>query len=161
MTQEELKQVLHYDPETGAFTWRVTLGKKGLAGSRAGYCNPESGYVAIKIRGVRYFAHSLAWLYVHGVFPKMVDHRDCNPANNAIANLREATYQLNLANARVDPRNKLGLKGVYRNGKSGYGASITVNYKKTYLGTFRSPEEASDAYYEAAKKHFGAFARRA
>ena len=33
-----------------------------------------------------------------------------------------------------------------------------VNQKSIYLGYFKTPEEAAEAYNEAAKKHFGEFA---
>jgi hypothetical protein len=47
---------------------------------------------------------------------------------------------------------------VTANGRK-YQANIQVEGEKIYLGTFATIEEASAAYAEAARQHFGEFAR--
>ena len=88
LTPERLRELLHYDPESGFFTWLPYVGKRGRinAGDRAG-C--ETGHkIYIGIDGGIYRAHRLAWLYVHGEWPSLViDHIDGNPHNNNIKNL--------------------------------------------------------------------------
>lgn len=64
VTQHELKELLHYDSETGYFTWIKRNGRMA-AGSRAGGIRGE-GYVQIILRGRAYQAHRLAWLWVTG-----------------------------------------------------------------------------------------------
>ncbi len=73
LTQEQLKELLHYDSNTGLFTWRV--GRRGMwADLRAGTLSP-SGYVSIIIKSKNYSAHRLAFLYMTGNFPiNGVDH---------------------------------------------------------------------------------------
>lgn len=59
---ERLCELLHYCPETGIFTWKVT--RKGLAkaGTVAGSTNGR-GYRQISVDGKLYLAHRLAWFY--------------------------------------------------------------------------------------------------
>lgn len=158
-TWHRLKELLHYNPETGVFTWLVSRGKV-KAGSVAGRLNKD-GHRRIKIDGVEYFAHRLAFLYMTGEWPKeLIDHRDVDPANNRWGNLREATIMQNARNRRVASNNVLGIKGVrlYR-GK--YRASIAVNKEAIHLGTFDTLAEAIAMREFAAKDLHGAFARAA
>lgn len=87
-----------------------------------------------------------------------VDHINGNRFDNRRCNLRLATQQQNCRNARIMKNNRSGLKGAgYHNGK--WQAQIVIDGKKTYLGIFNTPEEAHEAYCQAAKQHFGEFAR--
>lgn len=87
----------------------------------------------------------------------MVDHIDGNGLNNQKANLRLVSPRENQWNSR---RRGNGRKGVCRATRRGYWrARILVNGKRIHLGTFNSEEEAAAAYAEAAKLHFGEFAR--
>ena len=117
-----------------------------------------TGYVMIKIDGKRYGAHRLAWLYVHGKMPgSRIDHRDGDPLNNALDNLRQATQAQNCANAKRWSGKTLP-KGVRRNG-SGYTARISFEKSLRHIGTFPTPEEAAAAYYTEAVRLYGQFAR--
>lgn len=87
LTQEELKRLLHYDPDTGVFTWKVNRGSRGKVGAIAGTLSKSTGYIQITIYNARYTAHRLAILYVEGEFPKGnvkhensidIDNRHCN-----------------------------------------------------------------------------------
>lgn len=98
LTQEYLKSILHYAPETGIFTWIVCLSNRAKIGSIAGTIR-NNGYSKINIGGQLYYAHRLAWLYMTGKWPKEhVDHKDNVRANNKWKNLREATYSQNNKN---------------------------------------------------------------
>lgn len=89
-----------------------------------------------------------------------VDHRDVNGLNNRRANLREASRSSNKANSRLSKRNTSGLKGVRRSGAK-WRAAIRKNGKHISLGYFEDPNDAHQAYVEAAQTHFGEFARAA
>lgn len=91
---------------------------------------------------------------------KYVDHINCNGRDNRWENLRLANNSQNGYNARLSRRNKFGFKGVYLNKRDGtYTAEIRNNWKKYHLGTFKTPEEAHQAYVNAAIKFGGEFAR--
>ncbi len=160
LTQERLKELLHYDAMTGEFTWKVYRGGKARVGTIASYDDGQ-GYIRIKIDGTRYKAHRLAFLYMTGEWPKdQVDHIDGCRSNNAFKNLREATERQNSANRRRSVGSYSGFKGVSFNRKQGnYSAQIKVNGKLIRLGRFNTPEAAHAAYCEAAKHHFGEFMR--
>lgn len=157
LTQEALREALSYDAETGAFKWRVGKGNV-VAGTIAGSVRRSTGYHEIRINGHRYHSHRLAWLYVHGKWPRaMVDHIDGNKTNNRIANLREATRSQNMAAAAAPKDAVVGVKGVRRKGKR-YAAQIGKDGKSYWLGTFDTIEEAAAAYDNAAKRLYGEYA---
>ena len=86
------------------------------------------------------------------------DHIDNNPLNNRRGNLRLATPKENSRNSKRPITNKSGFKGVhFENGS--WRASIWLNGRTKHLGNFNSPEDAHEAYKNAAIKHFGEFAR--
>lgn len=104
LTQEMLKELLHYDPETGVFTWAAHPPLGHSVGDVAGKASTR-GYVHIcfskKLRMTRsiYSAHRLAWLYVYGAWPLQdIDHIDQNKSNNALANLRDVSRSQNCRN---------------------------------------------------------------
>jgi hypothetical protein len=114
MTQQELKELLHYDQDTGIFTWLVPRANNAVKiGTIAGGKSPK-GYWRIKIYDKPYQAHRLAWLYVYSEFPKeYIDHINGSRSDNRICNLREATYQQNAFNQKMSSRNTSGVKGVH------------------------------------------------
>ena len=151
LTLERLKELLHYDPETGIFTWRVSRRHRVQAGDVAG---SQSGrYIGIRIDYVLYYAHRLAWFYVHGEWSKIdIDHKDLDKTNNRIDNLRDVTRTVNKQNRQqAQPNNKLGILGV-RFHDGGFQARINVNGKDRHLGSFRTKEEASNAYLKAKRE---------
>ena len=89
LTPDRLRELLHYDPETGVFTWRVDRGRNKLSGLPAGSLTAK-GYLNISIDGKEYYAHALAWMYVHGYLPAMrqIDRINGDRLDNRIANFR-------------------------------------------------------------------------
>lgn len=89
-----------------------------------------------------------------------VDHVNGDGLDNRRCNLRLANRNQNAQNQRRNSRNSSGLKGVtFNKANQKWVSQITVNKKVTYLGSFDTPEAAHEAYCEAARKHFGEFAR--
>jgi hypothetical protein len=158
LTQSRLKELLHYCPETGVFTWNKTLGSRAQAGSSAGF--NSDGYRRICLDGREYKAHRLAWLYVTGDWPDQhIDHIDGQRSNNAFANLRDVPQSVNNQNFRLAKRsNKTGqLLGVSKKKRGqGFIARLTVNRQEIHLGTYPTPEEAHQAYLAAKRElHVG------
>jgi hypothetical protein len=155
-----LKEILSYDPETGVFRWKTTQGPRAIAGSKAGWKDGK-GYICIKIDGVSYRSHRLAWLYMNGEWPeKDIDHKNLDPGDNRWCNLREATRSENGYNQNKHKTNTSGYKGVYYHKvKRKWVAIITVNGKRIHLNQWNTKEEAHAAYCEAAEKYHKDFAR--
>lgn len=150
LTHERLQELLHYNPLTGVFKWAIP--RPGTrAGTIAGAIH-HSGYVHIQVDGMMYTAHRLAWFYMTGSWPvDEIDHKDRVRGNNVFDNLREATGLENKQNKGMAHSNKVGLLGVCKNG-SGFMATIRLNKKQRYLGTFKTPELAHQAYLIAKRK---------
>lgn len=153
---EKLKKLVHYDPETGEFTWLVDRGR-AKAGTKAK--RGRSPYIELRIEGKLYLGHRLAWFYMTGEWPPRVDHEDTNKRNNCWSNLREATHQQNLCNRGRNKNNTTGYKGVYLLEPGKYKASIKENGKSKHIGIFDSPVAAHQAYSAAALRLHGEFAR--
>jgi hypothetical protein len=152
ITQKLLQELFSYDQKTGVFTRKVRSGRC-LAGSIAGNVRKD-GYVKICVGARKQYAHRLAWIYVHGdPAPKIIDHIDGNPSNNAITNLRAATEVQNHQNMRRCQRNnKSGFLGVSRE-DNGYRAVIQGNDgRQKRIGKFKTAEEAAAAYIEAKRQ---------
>lgn len=158
LTQQRLKEVLSYDPETGDFTWKVSLSPKALVGSIAGYANPF-GYIRIQIDGNQFLAHQLAWFYLHGVWRKDLDHKNRKQGDNRIANLRPATPSNQMHNRKMLRNNTSGFKGVaWDEARQKWRALIKVNHKSIYIGRFADRYQAAFEYDKAALRLHGEFA---
>lgn len=121
LTQERLKDLLRYEPETGNFYWLNPAAKRMHHGELAGFVD-YNGYVYIKVDSKRHSAHRLAWLHVYGHFPSnFIDHINTVRSDNRISNLREATRSQNMMNRSVEKTASLALKGLagIRKAKSG------------------------------------------
>lgn len=177
ITAEYVNTILNYCPHTGVFTWRARTPdmfeaknisakarcnwwNKMYAGKQAGTVNRD-GHVKINLNNGQIFgyyaAHRLAWLVTYGKFPeKDIDHKNGNPADNRIDNLREATVAQNQHNKKALARNKLGVKGV-RFQDNRYLVTICYGKKSKHLGCYKTLEEAKDVYERAACELHGEF----
>jgi hypothetical protein len=156
ITAERLREVLHYETDTGVFTRRVRTARCIRIGDVAGGANSE-GYWCIKIDCRTHKAHRLAWLYMTGEWPKdQVDHINMNKADNRWANLRAATSTQNKSNRTAYSNNLSGIKGVALvRGK--WRAYLYEGGKTFHLGYFGTPGQASIAHAIAAEKQHGEF----
>lgn len=106
MNQQDLKKVIHYDPETGFFT---RLNKS--LGRRAGSVG-DQGYRRIRVLGERVKEHRLAWFYMTGQWPDVIDHKNRIRDDNRWENLRDASVYENHRNTGITDKNTSGVKGI-------------------------------------------------
>lgn len=157
LTEKYIKSILHYEKETGDWTWLVQKSNRIKPGQLAGALS--GGYWIISVDFKRIRSHRLAFLYVTGEWPKNdVDHINGNKLDNRWCNLREATDKQNQANRKLNKDNKTGYKGVkYKRNR--WEVTLGLDGKKVYFGRYKTLRKAVEAYNRAAIKHFGEFAR--
>ena len=152
LTQARLKELLHYNPETGVFTWKVTMRGVKL-GSIAGGISCYK-YTQIKLDGVQYKAHRLAWLYMAGGWPDQIDHINQVRTDNRWLNLRNVTQRENQKNKALRKDNATGLAGVsWHKINKKWMSHIKVDGKRIYLGYFTDKFEAICARLSANNKY--------
>lgn len=137
-----------YEPDTGLFRRKI---KRGGAPMK-----DDAKYGALFICGRSFSRHRMAWLYMTGELPDVVDHIDRNPANNRFSNLRASTHEQNMWNS-CHPPGASGIRGVSIVGGR-YRAKISKKGKSFHLGYFDSPEDAAARIYEALLLERGEFA---
>lgn len=158
LTKEYLHEILHYEPVTGLFTWKISPNRRIHVGDIAG--NPDLyGYIRIGINGKHYKTHRLAWLYVYGKLPsEAIDHINGVRDDNRIVNLREATHAENMRNFPARKKSFSGVKGVYwHKATNKWTATCTTDGKRCHLGYFTNITEAEMAVRNIREKHHGEF----
>lgn len=154
LTAQRLRELLHYDPKSGSFTWVQRTSHRIKIGSPAGSVN-SWGRIQVGVLGHIYYAHRLAWFYSHGEWPRQViDHIDGNPLNNQLANLRDVSPTTNAQNVHIAGANsKSGLLGaLWHSQNKNWRARIMVAGKSYSLGCFKTPEAAHEAYKQAKRR---------
>lgn len=151
VSQERIKQLLSYDPETGVFRWLVNRGCV-KAGNIAGSKNVQ-GYLQIQIDGENYFAHRLALIYVNGSIPDgHTDHINGKRDDNRACNLRSISCAANIQNQIKAPSTSTSEHlGVSKSGNR-WRAYIRAFQRQVHLGCFATREEAAQAYLVAKRK---------
>lgn len=154
LTQAKLKELLHYEPETGVFTWKVNRGGTARAGSQAGTLCKVRGYWQISVFNRLHQTHRLAWFYVHGRWPECLDHINRIRTDNRISNLREVTRSQNLQNSTVVRGKLSGYRGVtWCRATRSWRAQIKASGKHYDLGRYATPEQAYAAYLAGAARY--------
>jgi hypothetical protein len=153
LTAARLRELLIYDESTGKFTRNMRKGIAGKGTPVRGLTN-RAGYSMLCVDKCSYPAHRLAWLYVHGEWPKQViDHINGDRLDNRISNLRDVSTKINLQNVRAarSTNKESKLLGAHKNGNK-WASHIETDGKLRYLGTFLTPEEAHAAYLVAKRE---------
>jgi hypothetical protein len=146
---DDLRKLISYDPETGAIT-RISSPQPYVVGRT--FSSPSTdGYISIKVLGKSIRAHRLAWMIYYGEEPGgEIDHFDGDKSNNRISNLRDVSHKENIHN-QSRPQGSNPYLGVHMtNGR--WRATIKVDGKIKYIGSFDTAQEARDAYVEKKRE---------
>lgn len=162
ITQELLRDLLDYSPETGEFRWEERglhlfkdarsqkIWNTQFAGKPAFTYQDANGYRRTNMLGAGVYAHRAAWIWVNGSIPvsMLIDHVNQDKTDNRICNLRLASKSSNARNMKMNCTNTSGVTGVHwwkTRGK--WVASI----HETHLGAFDRFEDAVAARLSAEK----------
>lgn len=152
ITLEQARELFDYSADTGVVSWKKCTATWVRRGAVAGH-RDSHGYITIRVRGVGYRAHRIAWLLANGIWPEGdIDHINGDRLDNRLANLRVVSRQGNQQNMRRAPSSNksTGLLGVSKSGPK-FRANIRIDGSRKYLGTFDTAE-AAHACYVAAKR---------
>ena len=166
LTYELLTTVLEYHPFTGVLRWKhrhrnlfasdrsCKTWNTRFAGAVAG--TTHNGYRDIKVMGVTYNAHRLAWYYCYEKWPENeIIHVDGDSLNNSIGNLRDVTRLESTRNQKLNKNNRSGVSGVRKHSRDGrYYAQIGARERLQHLGVFNTFTEAVEAR-RAAERNLG------
>lgn len=138
ISREEIEAELSYNSETGIFTWKKY--KQGRKFDLVAGSTSKFGYKMVRLKNKWYYLHRLAWFLHFDSWPKeVIDHINRNPADNRIANLREATHSQNMANASVRSDSSTGVRGVTYH-------TATGKWLMRITKSFNTKEEAVEAF---------------
>jgi hypothetical protein len=124
-----LRDLIHYDPDTGQFTWKArrpahfTHCKREPAwvcriwnarhAGRPAFGRRVHGYIAGRILGVHVYAHQVAFAFMTGAWPEsQIDHINGQRSDNRWRNLRPVDPKENARNTAMSSRNSSGVVGV-------------------------------------------------
>ncbi len=142
ITQERLKNLLNYNPDTGVFTRRIKF--RHLSAESIVGCVGTGGYLQCSLDSRMYKLHRLAWLYVYGKWPAdQIDHINHIPTDNRICNLREVSCAENHHNRARRTKSSSGYLGVnWHKRDKCWQAHIEINGKRHHLGYYANLDEA-------------------
>lgn len=148
LTQEYLNYLFEY--RDGNIYRRHSKYPRRIGGKVGSLSNR---YYKTVIDGTNMLVHRIIFKMFHGHLPEFLDHKDGNPLNNRIENLRPATREQNAQNIGVKSSNSSGVKGVqFCKRTQKWHALIFYGGGPHSLGRFATLELATDAYRVAALK---------
>lgn len=158
ITQEELKNIVIYDPDTGIFKYIKQTNPRALIGRIAG-TKQKDGHLYLQYKKKRYQLHQLAFLYMEGSLPNEVDHINRISNDNRWCNLRKCTRTQNSYNSSIRSNNTSGVKGISLNKRNGkWLVRMYINGKETFIGEYVDKEEAIRINKLYRNKYHGEFA---
>lgn len=155
-TLKDMKKDLFIDLEKQQVTL-VRNGKKIIPNLNSRELNLpiEKRHYHIHYKRAKLVLHRLFFYWHNGFLPRLVDHKDTNPQNNKIENLRELTTSQNTRNShKIKKKTSSKYKGVCWNKQhKKWQANLTLNYKMISLGYYSNEDDAGQAYNDAIRKY--------
>jgi hypothetical protein len=171
------KWIKEFDPNTGNYFSKITLGKSGkfaivdsedfewLSTWKWQYIN--SGYAnrVTNVGGRISVGGAYVNIPMHRAITKcekglVVDHINGNKLDNRKENLRVCSHTQNLWNSSYSKRGVSGYRGVsWCNTNQKWLSLIICNGKRKQLGHFHCKHEAAKAYNQKAMELYGSFAK--
>ena len=170
-SQEVLRQLLDYVPETGKLYWKerpFSMFRDGAQSAqhnaaiwnaknagREACSSTANGYLETSLHRTPVLAHRVIWKMVTGEDAQSVDHIDGDKSNNRFVNLRGVTQIENGQNQVLRKNNTSGVMGVYwSKPHNKWIARLNYKYKTIYIGIFETFDEAVAAR-RAAEREYG------
>jgi len=156
ITQQQLKELYHYDPLTGIWTRIKCMNSRHPVGQILSAVSVR-GYPKVMINKKVYMLHRLAWLYVHNYIPDVIDHDDRDKLNCKLENLKDSSMQKNSKNRKLPSNNTTGEMGIcFDKSTNRYMLQVTKLNGKRINRRFNTIEEAvlaRDKIYEEEEYH--------
>lgn len=154
LTQERVKELFDYDPETGVLIRKIASSRNSKIGDIAGWTD-KKGYRSLKIDWKTYKVHRVIWLWMTGKMPVgEIDHDNRQKSDNRWKNLKDVTGAENTKNKKLYSSNKSGCAGVFfRESPQSWSATISANGKRFRLGCFKDLADAINARKQAELKY--------
>jgi len=136
----EIKRRFDYHQD-GYLIWKISPSNNVKVGDIAG-CLNRDGYYRVTINNRIYLLHRIIYFWHHGVLPELIDHKDRNPLNNKIDNLRSSDKTRNGLNRGANKNSKSGIKGVsFDVSRTKWKAQLKIG-SKVYSKRFDSCDDA-------------------
>jgi hypothetical protein len=149
-------QGIGYDPVTGLFYWTENKGRISKGTKCGSY---DHGYLMVRYQYKPYRLHRLAFLFVHGYMPRIIDHINRIRDDNRIINLRDATDSQNNANRAKRGGLTSRYAGVCWDSWAGkWRAEVSKDGKNVESRRFSCEHEAARWRDEKVIKYYGEFA---
>lgn len=162
LTQEYIKEIFDY--RDGFLYWKISRTVAIKVGQLAGTENLGKDGIGRRKIGLypfkkKLYASRIIYLWHHGRLPEFIDHKDRDPENNLIDNLRPATKAENCTNVKSAKNSSSKYLGVsWHKQSKRWTANGSLKGKRKYLGIYDTEIEAALAFNVHAKLHYGEFA---
>jgi len=140
MNLKEMDRLFKYDVINGGLIRKVSVSKNTKEGDRAGR-ETSGGYFSTTIKSKETQIHRIIYFMFNGFLPDFIDHKDGNPLNNKIDNLRGCTNSQNQYNKKIQKNNTSGYKNIYKK-NNGWIVLFRVNKRLKSYGVYRNISDA-------------------